>query len=73
MYEFAVVSFRYHLSIILNNQASILAHKKETLAETVQQQRDEAAGLQQELEQKRKTLQDLGGKVLKGDEVRMSI
>jgi len=53
---------------IFRQQASILAHKKETLAETVQQQRDEAASLQQELEEKRKTLQDLGGKVLKGDE-----
>jgi len=51
-------------------QASILAHKKETVAETVQQKREEAATVEKELNEKRKTLQDLGGEVLKGDEVR---
>ena len=50
-------------------QASILSHKKETLASALQAQKEEAAAIEQELFAKRKTLQDLGGEVLKGDDV----
>lgn len=48
-----------------------MSSKKEQLAETVQQQRDEASQLEKELEEKRKQLRELGGEVLKGDEVQL--
>ena len=51
------------------HQARILSHKKEQLAEEVQQKKEEAASLKNELQEKRNELKEMGGNVLKGDEV----
>nr|XP_002126367.1 intraflagellar transport protein 81 homolog [Ciona intestinalis] len=58
---------------LFRQQASILSHKKETLAETVQSKREEVDQLENELRQKRATLQELGGEVLKGDDYKKFI
>ncbi|XP_076807172.1 intraflagellar transport protein 81 homolog [Clavelina lepadiformis] len=58
---------------LFRQQASILMHKKETLAGDVQQNREEAAELEKEVTEKRKELQDLGGEVLKGDDYKMYV
>uniref|UniRef100_H2YNA5 Intraflagellar transport protein 81 homolog n=1 Tax=Ciona savignyi TaxID=51511 RepID=H2YNA5_CIOSA len=58
---------------MFRQQASILAGKKETLAESVQSKREELEQLEKELGQKRATLRDLGGEVLKGEEYKKFI
>ena len=46
-----------------------MSHKKEQLAEEVQQKKEEAVSLKKELQEKRIELKEMGGGVLKGDEV----
>ena len=50
-------------------QASILAHKKETLANSLRDKKEEALTIQKDLDLKRQQLENLGGQVLKGDDV----
>jgi len=52
----------------VRQQARILSHKKEQLAEEVQQKKEEAVSLKKELQEKRIELKEMGGGVLKGDE-----
>jgi len=54
---------------LFRQQARILSTKKEQLAEEVQQQRDEQLLMEKEVEEKRLKLREIGGEVLKGDQV----
>lgn len=53
---------------LFRQQVRILSHKKEQLAEDVQQQREEVASLEKELAEKREKFSKAGGEVLKGEE-----
>lgn len=53
---------------LYRQQASILQHKKESLSETVQVQREDLQRMESEVKQKRQQLADMGGEVLRGDE-----